>query len=373
LTRIGHIFDESSGWAQRVAAEQLLDRLPSDQFQQHLVAVDRTAISEIGSLGRSAVLIPRRLGLSALAAPRLRTFLSRQRVDIVHAWGASAAVAARAACRKPIVVSLFDPLAAHRDVKILRTLAQSGPCAVVASCQVVRRRLIEGGLEPDRSVLVRPGIDFAKINQFHRGGQRTRLGVSRDARLVCLSPPVTRVGRHFDAALAVNVLNHVDCRHRVVIAGASRERDRIIRFHEHLPTENALIPVGTAVPVEELIAVSDVLVVAARSDVDTTAIAWAMASNTAIVAAAGYAVAELVANKVNGLLFKQTPGRSMTASIAQRLRDRASLEKATEVARGQAYEAFGLRRFVDDHARLYANMLAGVLPGEGILDAAGVA
>jgi len=323
-------------------------------------------------MGSGAALIPSRLGLAMLAAPRLRGFLSRRSVDLIHAWGTSAAVAARTASDKPVVVELFDPAAARRDVKLLRTLALSGRLTVVTSCAIVRRRLIEGGFEADRVVVIRPGVDFARINAYRRGTVRDDLGVARSDTLVCLVPPATRRGGYFEASYAVSVINHVVGAHWVVIPGRSHEIGRIARFQGALPMKRTLVRVDDRIGAEALIAVSDVLLIAARDDVSTTSIAWAMASRTAVVAAAGYAVTEMVAHKVNGLLFKQPPGRSMLASIAHCLGDRVALEKVREAAHGQAYEIFGLRRYVEDHVRLYENVLSDRPVDSGIVDPARV-
>ena len=97
-----------------------------------------------------------------------------------------------------------------------------------------------------------------------------------------------------------------------------------------------------------------------------------MAAGVAVIGAAGYAVAELIAHKVNGLLFKAEAGKSMAAPIVRWLRDHDSLEKVREAARGQAYEVFSIRRYVDQHIKLYENVCAGVAAGEGISDSAAV-
>ena len=127
-----------------------------------------------------------------------------------------------------------------------------------------------------------------------------------------------------------------------------------------------------------------------------------MASQTLVIGSAVHAVAELISSNLNGLLFKQTPGKSMAPGVSQRLgqalfgregsplversaevdpppiggsapADRALRAKLTETARGHAYEVFGLRRCVDQHVRLYENVIRGVSPGEGITDSAVVA
>ena len=164
------------------------------------------------------------------------------------------------------------------------------------------------------------------------------------------------------------MINCLDGGMRVIVPGKSPERGRICRFAVDVPGPPAMLDLQEPVPFEELVSVCDALVVAPRSDISTTSIAWAMAAETAVIGSAVQAVTELVASKVNGLLFKQVPGKSMATSIAQLLEDRESQAKAKNIARRQAYELFSVRRCIDQHARLYENLLSGATPGEGIVD-----
>ena len=61
---------------------------------------------------------------------------------------------------------------------------------------------------------------------------------------------------------------------------------------------------------------------------------------------------------------------TVALAVARLLQDRSSQDKCKEVARGHGYEVFGIRRFIDQHIRLYENLLSGVSPGEGITDSA---
>ena len=117
-------------------------------------------------------------------------------------------------------------------------------------------------------------------------------------------------------------------------------------------------------------AAADALVITPRGDYPTTSIAWAFAAGATVVGTAVYAVAELVSHKLNGLLFKRTPQRRMVRLIIGALRDRASHAKLIEVARGQAYEIFSVSRYVDQHLRLWDNVLSGAPPADGIIDSA---
>ena len=95
-----------------------------------------------------------------------------------------------------------------------------------------------------------------------------------------------------------------------------------------------------------------------------------MAAETIVIGTATYAVAELIASKVNGVLFKQEPQRRMVSDVAPLLRHRDGHAKLRETARGQAYEVFGVRRFVEQTMQLYDNVCAGAPADTRITDPA---
>ena len=372
MTHVCHLFDASAGWEQRTAVGVLLERLPADRYSLTLAAIDPAAVRTLRPLGRSVRVFARPAQIDVPASPLVARWVEERRVDLVHAWGVHAAAAARAATDGPLVVELSDPAVATREAKLLRTLARPKGFAIICSCEIVRRRLIESGVAPELCVVIRPGIDFGWINRCRRGPLREKLGVAKDDALVIVPEPVTRDGGSFEAFWAAALVNHLDGHVRVVVPGVSREQSRIVRFAATVPSRPTIITPGDRYRFEELIAVSDVLIVAARGDVSTTAVAWAMASGAAVIGAAIPSVAELIAHKVNGLLFKQFLGKGVVGSLFRLLQDRASLDKTREVARGQAYEVFGLRRCIEQHVKVYENVLRGAAPGEGIVDSARV-
>ena len=369
---VGHLCDESTGWDQRVALHQLIERLPRDRFDHRIAVVGRVGRSSRRSFNHPVQCIPRVAGLHALAAPGVVRFVRRHGIRILQAWSPSAAVAARAGAleRVPLVLQCSDPSLAARSVKCIRALVDGSGVAVCCSSQIVRRRLVEGGVHPTATVVVRPGVDFSVINRHRRGGGRDVLGLDRQDYVVVLPEPVTRCGGHFDAVMAAAMLNDRRGDIRVILPCDSRAARRIGRIADRLPVPRTVVRPAQCMSTEQLITLSDAMVIAARGDVSTTSVAWAMAAGVAVIGGATYAVAELIANKVNGLLFKQTPGEPMIVSIARLLRDRDAQRRYVEAARGQAFEVFGLRRFAEQTMRLYENMLSGASPGEGIVDSA---
>lgn len=370
MTHVGHLFDGSAGWEQRVGVSQLIDRLPPDLYAVSLAAVDPAARHALRCLNQPVDVLPGFRGIDALSAPPVARFAGRRQVNLIHVWGPHAAVAARALPGIPLVLGLFDPLVAAREVKRIRALARPERFAVVCSCEIVRRRLIEGGLAPELAVVIRPGVDFALVSRCRRGPLRDSLGISRDEYVAIVPEAATRTSGQWEACHAAVLRNHLHGGVRIVLPGSSREQRRIARFINMLSLAPALVTPGDQYPFEQLLAVSDALLVTPRGDISTTSIAWAMACGAAVIATAVHATAEIIANKVNGLLFKQVPGKSMVASILRAFGDRESQEKAKEVARGQAYEVFSIRRYVEQTMRLYENVMCGAAPGEGIVDSA---
>ena len=209
---------------------------------------------------------------------------------------------------------------------------------------------------------------FNLLNQYRRGELRQELGFERDDFLVTVPDPVTQGGGQFEACQAIANLRQIIPKLRLVVPGNSPEVRRISRFVATMPRADVRIVPESQFPFEQIIPIANALLVTPSGDTSTTSIAWAMGAGVVVIGTAGYAVAEMISNKVNGMLFKHFPGRSMMTPLARCLRDRDTHQKVTEVARGQAYEVFGLRRYVEQNMRLVENLLAGRHPADGIAD-----
>ncbi len=371
MSTVCHVFDETADWQQRVAANQLLDRLPRDKYRLHFASVE-AVLPELSGLPSRVEMVPRIASVNVFAAPLLGRFFERRGGDLIHAWGPSAAAATSSASQRPLVVELFDAEIAVSAAKLLRTIARPSGFAIVCSTQWIRRRLVENGVSPELCVVIRPGIDFGAIQKVRKSTLRRDLDIAADDYVILLPEPASAGGPTLAAVWAGSLLNRLDGHYKVIVPGSSAEVERIARFAATLPPPVTLIRPGKSISVENLVAIADALVVPETNHVPTTAIAWAMGAGAAVIAAAGYAVTELVVTRVNGLLYKHPEGKSPALRIVPLLRDRESQRKVKEAARGQAYEVFSLRRHVEQHAQLYENLLAGLSPSTGIVDSAQV-
>ncbi len=370
MPNICHILDDSLGWEQRVAISQLNDRTTEDRVGQAYLAVGRYAANQLRQFLPDHQAAVQRTQAGILAGPAIRRSDRLKRADLVHAWGLESARASRVASDKPVVVELFDPNLTTRQIKLLRTLAEDARLAIVCSAETVRRRLVRGGMSPAMCVVIRPGVDFRLLNHGQRLAIREKLHIGKNDLIAIASEPATRRGGHFDALVAVHLANHALPELRIMMPGSSRETVRLARWAKLLPSPNTLIAPGSTYRFEELMAAADVFIASPKGEASTTAISWAMAAGAMIVAKANYSTCELIANKVNGLLFKVGSDERASVAIGNLLVQYGSHKKLLEVARGHAYEAFGIRRNVDQHLQLYKNLLEGNALDQGITDSA---
>ncbi|HEY3243033.1 MAG TPA: glycosyltransferase, partial [Phycisphaerae bacterium] len=269
MTRVGHLFDATSGWQQRVGAQQLL-KGPSKSYPDPvLILVDGSARRQLGELQNDAALVPRRI-FALPTAPQLARVLAARKVDVIHAWGLRAAAAAAFTAplaARPLVLSWFEPQITDRQARLLRTIGEHARCAIACATATVRRRLIEKGIPPDGAVVIRPGVDFGMINQARRSDLRMRLGLQPQQRLLIAPEPATRAGGQFVLFWAAAIRSFIEPHLRVLIPGDSPEQRRIARLARQIGFARHLICPGAGVPFEELVSVADVLVVASEGEV----------------------------------------------------------------------------------------------------------
>ena len=366
-----HLFDAGAGWQQRLGASQLMARLPRGRFTCRAAATDGRACGLFGPKGTRLELLRRHLGLDFLTAPIIRRYVSAHGVDIVHAWSVPSAVAAaQAAGDARVVVELFDPAVSDRRARMLRSIQSRPGLGVVCPTQTVRRRLVEKGIDPELCTVIRPGVDFARINAARGVGLRERLGLDTAGRVFIAPEPAARGGGQFTAYWATAIRSFLHTGDRLIIPGTSREQARIARLAGQWRLSACLCCPGDGFAFEELLANADVLLVPSRVEVPTTAMGWAMAAGVPVLATALPATTELLVHKGNSLLIKPDADKRVAVKLAAMLDREDDLRQVKEAARGQAYETFGIRRCVDQHARLYENLLEGNRPGDGIIDSA---
>jgi glycosyltransferase involved in cell wall biosynthesis len=375
VTSVWHVLDASCDWQVRVALTHLLNSGALRDSGQFVAALPGTPLS---TLRGAAAFVPiRRLPIRVplLAAPVLARCSAGVDDRILHAWGVRAALVAAsvgAGGRRNgrVVVSLHDPRLTERECSLLRSVCETRRAAIACASERLRRRLVEHGVPPAACVVIRPGVDFGRINAARRSPLRAELQAGRERRLVLVPEPELGNEDELDGVMAAALQAQHTGSMVAIVPGGSRGARRMVRMVRALPDRTLVAFAAPQVPFEDLLAVSDVFVRTARGDVPTTDIAWAMGARSVVVATAVHCIAELIAHKLNGLLCKAEAGRRLVRPLARLIGDREAQDRVRETAHGQAFEVFGVHRFVEQTVRLYENLREERPAGDGITDAA---
>ena len=324
-------------------------------------------------LGERIIHVPVRLQVGRYFgwAPALASLARDGDRGLVHAWGIEAARACSAMLRdRPLVLTLLDPAPTRNVARWVRSFPKA--TAIVAGSQVIRSRLITAGIAPDRIVVVRGAVEFAAINAAR--GKGIRRNVAGDARPVLLmGGPPSRAGGQYYGLWAAAIVKQVHPELTVVLPYESAERRRLVSFVEQLQMPSLLTLPDARLTWPELVTCADVFLMPAVDEVCTEPLGSAMAAGLVVVGAAVRSIAEIIADRSNGLLSGKAEARPLAARIMTALEDKPLCRQVTEAARGQAFEVFSTSAFANNYQQVYQNVLAGNPTGDGVRDTAMVA
>lgn len=283
-------------------------------------------------------------------------------IDVVHAWGPRALTLAAMATRRPLVYSP-PPVASGRTIDWTRAVLNYRQVEVICPTSTLRRLHVQRGVPVERTHLVRPGVDFARVNRRRDAALRERLGFSPDDRVIFAVGEHTHAAHQTAALWAAGILHVLDPRHRVLLWGRGRLAEYLVRFAKkvHQPELVAVAErdPGRRVEFEELLPATDVAIVSAKGLIPTLPISITMAAGLPIVSSVTYTTSELLEDRHTALMVPN-PSPKLLAKRVTELYDDARLQwSISDMARTEAYEYFPMTRFVGQHRTAYAQVAAG--------------
>jgi glycosyltransferase involved in cell wall biosynthesis len=369
--RVLHVLDSTCHETHAQVLAVLRERMGGDR--RHLVAcvVAATKTRLDPYLNGEIRLAPRRLWSELNLSPTLRRLFKSERADLVHAWGPRAAAAARTAVPDaPILVTLLEPSLAETTALHLRAFDR--PVSIVTGSQMTCRRLVEFGVAPERVTVIRGPVDFGGINRAKKQNLRQQL-VGDAGPVILLHGPSVRGHGHFEGVWACAIVRQLHPDMRVLLPYASPERGRLTRFAKRMTHDHFPVLPDSRLSWIELASAADLFLAPAMTDICIEPIATAMASGVVTVGCAIHSVAEVIADRHNGLLCRDASLQRLSDRIIAGLEDKSLARQVTDVARSQAFEVFGVRAFVDNYAHAYENVRSDAPIGEGVCDTAMVA
>ena len=282
--------------------------------------------------------------------------------DLVHAFGGRALTVAALGTHAPIV---FLPVAETRGrtVSWLRAVMAHRKVEVVCPTSTLRRRMVERGVPLERCHLIRPGVEFARVQRRRDDALREQLGLSRDDYVLLAAGESTRGAAHSDAAWATTILHVADPRYKLLLWGRGAMAPAVKRFAHKVDRADAVIVaeerLRRRMEFEELLPAVDAVLASARGRVATLPIAIAMAAGLPIISTVTYTLGELLEDRHTALMTPAGKPRQLARRVLDLVEDPSLQWTISDMARTEAYEFFAFTRFVNQFRDMFRQIARG--------------
>jgi glycosyltransferase involved in cell wall biosynthesis len=325
------------------------------------------AVAQLSRDGASAIASEiRTIGAGGDHASAIACIIALRRhgasAELIHAWGEPALFAAAVGGNQRIIYSPTE-FPRRTAVRWLRSIMDYRQVQVICPTDTMRRAFVEHGVPIERCHLIRPGVDFSRVNRRRDPALRAALGFAEADFVMLALGESTRAAEHSRTAWAAVLLHVLDPRNRLLLWGKGELAAREARFIQCLGQPNlcgiATERLSSAITFEQLLPATDLAIVTASRPVSTLPIAVCMAAALPIVAVVSSTASELLEDRHNAMLV----GTNSPRAIAQRvldIRDDPHLRWAIcDMARTEAYEYFSQTRFVQQIREVYHQLDTG--------------
>jgi glycosyltransferase involved in cell wall biosynthesis len=318
------------------------------RYQDAGIRVDRFPITSLA--GASAL----REGL------RFRSFLRRERVDVVHAhdrytnafaipWARLAGVRVTIASKRWGAIGRAHRIANRVAYSLARrVLANSSRVAesLVTDDGVTKRRVVAIPNFVDDDAFAAPSTEW-----IHR--TRARLGVAPDTLVVGIVANLRMVKDHATLIRAFSELGDAHESAILVLVGSGDEEQTLRRLAAQCGVENRVIFAGTLPNSPNLHHLFDLSVLTSLSEGFPNSLVEAMAAGKAVVATDVGGVADAVEDGITGLLVPAANRRQLSNAIRRLLDDPALRESMGAQGRQRARDHFSASSVIPLIERLY--------------------
>ncbi len=282
-------------------------------------------------------------------------------IDIVHAWGDRSLRAAAFAAGGSVLVYTPSEEFGRSSVRWLRATAQHRELHVMAPSATIQRICIERGLAPERCHLIRPGVDFARIQSKRNAELRGKLGLEPEDVVLLPMGPSTLAADHRLAVWAAGILHVLDQRYKCLLWGEGGRADSMGAFARQLrmPTffRDAQKKLGRALQFEDLLPAADVLLLTATKPITPCFIPVAMASALPIVGVVSPTASEMLEDRHSALFAARPLPRLLAQRVMELSADPTLQWRIADTARAEAYQLFSQSRFLEQASAFYHGLL----------------
>ena len=224
---------------------------------------------------------------------------------------------------------------------------------IVGCGEGVRRRLLEMGTPPDRTITINNGINLAPF-----AGADAHPFEQRAAQILMVSR-FARQKDHLTLIRAMALLRERGLRPPLLLAGGGKQGHR--RRAEQLTAELGLVDqvqfLGLVRDVPQRLMASRIAVLSTHYEGMPLALVEGMAAGCAVVGSAVPGVQEVLRDGVNGRLVAHQDPRSLADALEGLLRDPGLAARLARQARQDAIDSYSLERMNRDYEELFCSLM----------------
>jgi glycosyltransferase involved in cell wall biosynthesis len=354
-----------------VLAAQIAQRL-SDRYRFVFACLD-----ELGTLGEQlqregfqVEVIGRKPGIDWRCGLRLGTFLKQERAAVIHAHQYTPffqSLLSRLSYRWPPVVFTehgrhYPDQRSAKRVLFNRSLLRSDDRVIGVGQSVCDALIQNEGLPASRVELIFNGVNLLPFRAAYNNAElraevRHELGLTADEFVVLQVARLNPLKDHETALRAMEKLQQLGVRGRLVLAGDGETRPALERFVIEHNLGSQVLFLGARRDIPRLMSAADVFLLSSISEGIPLTLIEAMAAGLPVVSTNVGGTAEVVVNGETGLLANAQDAEEL-AQHMQFLHDDAW--QRSVMGQAGAYRAtrlFSLDRMLDEYTQVYDELL----------------
>jgi glycosyltransferase involved in cell wall biosynthesis len=282
--------------------------------------------------------------------------LRREKPDITYAWGIPA-LAAAVVAKHPRILFSPDRFAGPRALKWIRPLMDRTSVTMICPTFTQQRLAITSGIDPDRCIVIQPGVDFGAVRARRDPALRAELGFAESDFVIIAPGESNLLTGHEHAVWASLILHVLDPACKLLLWGRGERAELVSAAPRRLQLDLVTLAeqkLGRSARFEELLGVADACLVTPAGVAPTLPIATVMAAGVPIISTVTYMLSELLEDRHTALMVATRSPRALVQRVQDLRADPAMRAKITETARAEAYEHFSMTRMMDKYRRLFA-------------------
>ena len=329
--------------------------------------------------GIEVKVIPIKKTYDLMGVFRLINLILREQVQVLHTHGMLVNVVGRIAAKvahAPISIS---------TVHLTRELANTGRAEnirqwlkgryyraldnftatfndrIVAVSESVKRDLISQGLNPEKIVVIKNGIEFEPFQKHsdfenHLAKKRKELGIGNGP----IVGTITRFSKQKDVSTFLHAISNIAKEYpdvRCLIVGDGEQRRELEDLSCRLALDGNVTFLGYREDAREILDIFDIFVLSSLWEGLPLVVLEAMAASKPVVATRVPGTSEAVVDGKTGILVPLRDSERLAESIKGLLEDEGLSQSMGRAGKRRVEKYFRVERMVDETERLYTDLV----------------